>query len=262
MADEEAGEPTRKQNRLFKKLKEFAEICCENTDDIKTHGDDCRKIQLGYWVYHETGKEWSWKPFDPTDAKGRLTEVGKEMCGIKRSGNKDYPLFSYVSGRVDNEAHTEAQLLPRMRERAGKQTKRTSFFLWTTNSPCGRSIRPKHDCQNNIFKFVATNLINRYRHRLDVGFIRWFSPSRKKKEEQVEGASTEQYRYMDRTGFCQDVESLKSAKYTVQGRRGSGTIDFQPYLAFWKIDNQKTIKNKENIVVSDNEFIKSIGTEC
>jgi len=268
MADEEAiknNRNTGKQNAYFTKLDEFAQICCRNTGALKraeeSVEESCKKLQLSYWVYSETNKAMNWNDFTPTeDRKGQLTTTGMEMCGIIPSTNPDYPLFSYnTGGKADDHrkgAHSEAQLLPRMIKRAREQRKATSFFLWTKNSPCGNPTRSdkNHDCQNKIFNFVATSLVKK-RHRLDVGFRKWHAVTT---EREMPRASTEQRQLEDRKRFCEEIESQKNVKYKVQGSRSEGTIDFRPYLGFWKIKNQVNIKNQEREPVSDNKYISSI----
>jgi len=267
MADEEAiknNRNTRKQNEYFTKLDEFAQICCRNTDALKKAEESvvesCTKIQLSYWVYSETKKPMNWKHFTPTDSKGQLTREGKEMCGIIPSRNPDYPLFSYNTGGQaaahQKGAHSEAQLLPRMIRRAGQQGNPTSFFLWTKNSPCGNPNRSdkNHDCQNKIFNFVATSLVEK-RHRLDVGFRKWFAVTT---ADKMPSASNQQRQLEDRKRFCEEITSRKSAKYEVEKRAKARNVDFRPHLGFWKIENQVNIENQEGKVVSDNEYISSI----
>jgi len=258
MADEDAikkNENTKQQNTYFTKLQDFAQICCENTKEMQSLEDDCTKMQLSYWVYQETKKGMQWRDFTPTDRKGQLTKEGLEMCGIKPSSNPDFPLFSYHTGRDNspkNGAHTEAQLLPRMKRRAGQQRNPTSFFLWTKNSPCGPTRREQtHDCQNKIFNFVATSLVKKG-HRLDVGFRIWDAVTN------GPGASRQQHIYEDRERFCRDVTSRKSAKYRVEEGGRAMNIDFRHYLGFWKIVNQENIENQKKEVVSDNKYISSI----
>jgi len=201
--------------KLFSKLQGFAEICCEATYPK----DNCGKMQLSYWVYDvgTAGNDPNfWERFNPGKGarkapKGtlELTPLGKEMCGIIRSRNPDYPLYS--SWREEGDEHTEAQVIPRMVKRAEANKKTpTRFFLWTTNSPCGPY---DPDCKSKIFKFVATNLISK-KHHLDVGFRTWAKSNRQL--------------------FCDDITLKKRAPYA-----DGNTIDFYPHLAFWKINNDK-----------------------
>jgi len=216
--------PTDKNmHEIFSIMERYANWCCKeqwgNTEE------ECASKQLSFWFWAKKTENpktvLEGKNVNPTHQQSEFRpDMAKRICGKetpifgKEDGN--YPRFAMQVDENDKR-HTEKRLLTHISKQAaetGYSEKNKIFYLFTRNSPCGKSNNVDENCQQAMFDLMKNSVGFRTKgHKLNVGFQYWFVPK-----------DTGKTKEKARSDFCKDMTN----------KHIESNVNLKNNLAFWK----------------------------